>query len=279
MKNSKKIKALREYFIAEQSVLIAFLFGSRSKDYSKESSDWDIAVYFKPKNRQLELEENIYYPEEERISRDLERILDSEVDLVVINRAFPSLVFEVLNKGLVLVVKDRKVFLNLLIASSREATDYYNFAFDYWEIQKRSSSLSHEDKLRVLEMTSFLERELSDYEYFEGMTPKEYEEDSIKRRAIERWIENLINSSLDIAKILMASEKMAIPHSYRETLFRFGIRFFDEAFAEKFSEFSKLRNILAHEYLDIRWERISFFLKEAKPYFKRFLEKLKEFLE
>ena len=68
MKNSKKIKALREYFIAEPSVLIAFLFGSRSKSHSRETSDWDIAVYFKPKNRRIELEENIYYPEEERIS-------------------------------------------------------------------------------------------------------------------------------------------------------------------------------------------------------------------
>jgi len=41
----------------------------------------------------------------------------------------------------------------------------------------------------------------------------------------------------------------------------------------------ELRNILVHEYLDIRWGKISDFLKNGRPYLEEFLSRIKNFLE
>lgn len=76
----------------------------------------------------------------------------------------------------------------------------------------------------------------------------------------------------------MACEKIPLPHTYREVLENFGLRYVDEDFAKGFCLFAKLRNILAHEYIDIRRQDINVFVKKAKPYLQKFLEKVKEFL-
>lgn len=43
------INNLKEYFEKNDDVVMAFMFGSRSKQNVRLSSDWDIAVYFTPK--------------------------------------------------------------------------------------------------------------------------------------------------------------------------------------------------------------------------------------
>jgi len=40
---------------------------------------------------------------------------------------------------------------------------------------------------------------------------------------VERWIENLVNASTDIAKILLASSKQVAPQTYRETLLHLSV--------------------------------------------------------
>ena len=52
----------------------------------------------------------------------------------------------------------------------------------------------------------------------------------------------------------------------------------DEDPARLFSRFSELRNILSHEYLDIKWEKIAKFIKDASRLYPPFIEKTKEFI-
>jgi hypothetical protein len=35
---------------------------------------------------------------------------------------------------------------------------------------------------------------------------------------MERWVENLVNASIDIGKIVVAAEMLPLPHTYRETM-------------------------------------------------------------
>jgi len=58
----------------------------------------------------------------------------------------------------------------------------------------------------------------------------------------------------------------------------FGISRFGEQFADKFSEFADLRNVVAHEYLDIRWKRIQEFIKGAEELYPLFIKKIKEII-
>lgn len=46
----------------------------------------------------------------------------------------------------------------------------------------------------------------------------------------------------------------------------------------KFSEFALLRNILVHEYLDVKWKKIEKFIKEAEKLYPVFIEKVKELI-
>ena len=45
------------------------------------------------------------------------------------------------------------------------------------------------------------------------------------------------------------------------------------------SEWVRFRNIIAHEYLDIRWASIKRFIDEAEPLYKSFLKDVKEYLD
>jgi uncharacterized protein YutE (UPF0331/DUF86 family) len=39
-----------------------------------------------------------------------------------------------------------------------------------------------------------------------------------------------------------------------------------------------LRNIITHEYLDIKWAAIKGFISDAKPLYEEFLKRTKEFV-
>jgi uncharacterized protein YutE (UPF0331/DUF86 family) len=88
-----------------------------------------------------------------------------------------------------------------------------------------------------------------------------------------------VNASLDITKIILASEKKDMPSTYQETLRLLGTTsIFDMAFADRFSQWAKLRNILAHRYLDIKWEQIHRFIQSAPKDISYFVEKIKTHL-
>ena len=271
-----KIEALTQYFQKESSVVLAFLFGSRAKGSDGEISDWDIAAYFKSKEY-LEIETEREYPGENKIWSDLIDLLETDnVDFVVLNRARQSLVYNVLRTGTSLIIRDRRLYLDLLCKVSYEAVEWWDFVSDFWRISQKAQSLPPEERTRVLEYLRFLENEFSEMEQIKGFSWQDYIQDSFKRKVIERWVENLVMSALDIAKIVLASEKREIPQTYKDTLKIFGALYVEPSFGEKFSEFASLRNILVHEYLDIKWRRIRNFIDQAERLYPIFIKKIKE---
>ena len=96
----------------------------------------------------------------------------------------------------------------------------------------------------------------------------------------KRWVENLINSLIDISKIILTIEKVTLPETYREIAFSLSlVNEFDKEGIEKLSGWVRLRNIIAHEYLDIRWDSIKKFIEQTQPLYCAFLEKIKEYLK
>ncbi len=277
LKDRQKIKKLKDYFSKHNDVVLAFVFGSRAVDRQKPSSDWDIGIYFKPKN-EIEIETTEEYKGETEIRGEVENILKAENDVVVLNRARPSLVFIVLNSGIPLAIKDDKLRLELIIKTHYEAVDFWNFTQEFWQIREKAASLTPEARSIIIERLTFLENEFSDFDKIKNISQQEYMENRDTKRNIERWIENIVMSSLDIAKVVLASEKKEVPQTYRETLRMFGISRFGEQLADKFSEFADLRNVVAHEYLDIRWKRIQKFIEESEKLCPLFIEKIKEII-
>lgn len=83
-------------------------------------------------------------------------------------------------------------------------------------IIKRGQGLKREIKVRLIKHITFLENELEDFETFKSLSWEEYSKERAKRRNVERWIENIINSSIDISKIILVSENVSLPDTYRE---------------------------------------------------------------
>ncbi len=278
----KEVKQLERYFSNRPDVLAAFLFGSQVKNTAGKISDWDIAVYFKPQGSgQVEWEETDRdYPQDNKIWDDLVDILKTDnVDLVVLNCAPSNIAASVVSEGIPLVIKERKIFLDFVLLTMRQAEDYADFVDNYYEISQRSTSLSPRDKEKLKKIIDFLQQEISFYDYFSTFTFVNYQ-DAHKRRDIERWVENMINSAIDIGEIILASERKKIPDYYKDIFVQLGLLpAFNSMNVERFTGWVKLRNILAHEYLDIKWKKVHGFVKDSSEHFREFLESAKKFLK
>jgi len=129
------------------------------------------------------------------------------------------------------------------------------------------------DNERLMRIINFMELELNDLKRFTQIEYGEYQEDRDKRRNLERCIENVVNASLDIAKILLASQESEIPDTYRQYFMSLSSSgFIPESSASRLAEGVGLRNILAHQYLDIRWKSVKKFLSETVETYFEWLE-------
>ncbi len=98
------LEGLKGYLAARQEVAFSFLYGSHAKGTATKRSDVDLAVYFHPRKRHpVEFEEEVFYPSENEIWGDLERIANKEVELLVLNRV-PATVAVSAIKGIPLII-------------------------------------------------------------------------------------------------------------------------------------------------------------------------------
>lgn len=256
--DTEQRQTLRAYFRTEPAARLAFLFGSEATARTTDESDVDVAVLLdRP-------------PEERRIWRELTTLLGREVDLVPLNDAPATLVARAVRDGVALVIRDRRAYTRLLLESTLEAEDFAEFARDYRRIALRSRSLAPEDQARLIERVEFLDQELEDVGLFEGMELAVYHADRTQRRNAERWAENILNALIDIAKIVLASERQPMPRTYRDALLAFGLLGgLSQEDARRLADSARLRNLLAHEYLGILHERITDFIASLPPLYAK----------
>ncbi|MFA6006474.1 MAG: HepT-like ribonuclease domain-containing protein [Candidatus Paceibacterota bacterium] len=273
------LQKLREYFEKRDDVVLAYLFGSQAKGTATpHRSDYDIAVYFATPSGTFEYEaETGEYQTESAIWSDLESITHEDIDLVVLNRAPASVVFSAINGTEVLAEKDRDLFMKLLLKSSADAEDYAEMVRDYAEIAARSRSLSPQDILRLEKIMTFMGNEMILLEQYGAISQIEFQQDPRARRVLERSVEMLVNAGLDIAKILLASGRRNIPDKYAEVMKNLGyLDNFDNDTALWLSRSATLRNIVAHEYLDLEYTKITTFLTGKEKYFTYLMQYAKE---
>ena len=134
--------------------------------------------------------------------------------------------------------------------------------------------LPQDDRERLAKMEAFAVGELGDLKAkFLRVSRQSYEADRDLRRNLERCIENIVNASLDMAKILLLAENLPIPDTYRqyfEALAHAGVIAPDVSQALEHGV--TIRNVLAHQYADIRWRSIERFLRSDWPQYETFIE-------
>ena len=240
---------------------------------STVDSDLDVAVYFHAADGHLDLEELKRYPREKAVEMEIERLVGRDVEMAVLNRAPAVLGAAVFYDGTPIHIRDDALRLRFYLAVTDLAEEYRGFARDCAGIKARSLSLSEVDRDKLVRTLDFLESELADAQSFAALTRKAYTSEAALRRNVERWIENIVNASIDIAKTLVSSRRQHIPQTYRETLQRLEtVPGFSAPLAEELAANSSLRNILAHEYLDVRYPRIREFVSTAEEIYGKLIQ-------
>jgi uncharacterized protein len=256
-------RRLVEYLDARSDIAFAYLFGSAAEDREGLESDVDVAVYLHdpslgPGDRQpLEVEEQKTYPGERELWREIEAIVNREVDLLVLNRAPATVAAAAVTEGTLLVEHDEDLKTRFMLAATLQAEDFRRDLEEFIAIRRRSQSLSEKDRARLLRISQYLRDELTDAHLYQNLDKREYLSDRHFRRAVERWVENLVNASIDIAKVVVASEKPPVPQTYYAIVSSLeGVPAFAHV-AGDLAENTRLRNALAHEYLDMRYSEVA----------------------
>jgi uncharacterized protein YutE (UPF0331/DUF86 family) len=136
--------------------------------------------------------------------------------------------------------------------------------------------LKKEQKEDIARRIDFIQVQLSDLNKFAGLKWETYRDNRDTQRNIERLAENVANAAIDISKIIIAGDEMEMPNSYKEIILKLGeIKLLDEKLASEIADFAALRNILAHQYLDLKWEKIGQFIKKAPDSMAQFINAAK----
>ena len=290
MSASTLAPTLSGYFSARSDVAFAYLFGSAASGRATAESDVDVAVYLceaaavspNPGRVLPDVEEHeLRFPGEDEIWADVERICGSQVDLVVLNRAPASIAAGAMLTGTLLHSTDESLRMVYFLTVTTLAEDERDFAEDFVRIKERSRSLSEIDRSRLVRIVDFLEDELADAPRFAAIDMERYSTDRDFRRSVERWVENLVNASIDAAKIVLASGRRPVPQTYRETVDMLatvdGFRDM-AATARRLAANTRIRNMLAHEYLDLRYTQVNAVVDGAAATYGQLVEALRSWM-
>jgi uncharacterized protein YutE (UPF0331/DUF86 family)/predicted nucleotidyltransferase len=243
-------------------ISFAFLFGSAVTGRLRQDSDIDVAVYGISDGK-LEIETDRTIRDEAQIQLALERVTNRNVDLLVLNRAPATVCAAALTTGRAVLVRDGLMLSRYRLAVTSVATDFRETEKEFRAISSRSRSLTETDRARLGRILDFIDEELKDRDKFLQMDLAQYRSDRDMRRNLDRWAEMLINSAIDIGKIVLAAEHRTAPQTYGQILADLGTV---EGFAEvggRLHQLAGLRNLLAHEYLDLRFGHVQAFVNSG----------------
>ena len=96
---------------------------------------------------------------------------------------------------------------------------------------------------------------------------------------MERWIENLVNASIDIAKIVLASEGAAVPQTYSGQMRQLSHIPGFETVSTDLARNTRIRNALAYEYLDLRYAEVKTGVEPAVPVYSSLVDLVEKWME
>lgn len=130
-------------------------------------------------------------------------------------------------------------------------------------------------KGRILATVEFITKEMEDFDkYFAEMTLKEYKFlDTLRAKALEKTVENILTSLIEIAGAISVEEGKSVENystAINEASLILG---FDEETALSLAKLAVQRNRIVHRYLDFKWEAIKSY-KESRELIREFLKRV-----
>ncbi|MAG13472.1 MAG: hypothetical protein CMN78_02630 [Spirochaetales bacterium] len=240
-------------------ISFAFLFGSAASGRLNRDSDVDVAIYG-DSGANIEVESDRVLDDEISIQIALERVTGRNVDLLVLNRAPATVCTSALLTGCKLLIRSKALYTRYFLAVTNVAIDFLQTEREFREIRQRSSSLSELDRSRLERILDSVSEELTDRSIFINLSLDAYRTDRSLRRNVDRWVETLINAAVNVAKIILSSEGRAVPQTYAQILAELESMPSFTSLSGCLVPLAGLRNLLVHEYLDIRYGKIRSFI-------------------
>lgn len=114
----------------------------------------------------------------------------------------------------------------------------------------------------------------------QSLTFEEFVTDPILHAAAERHFQVAIQAAIDIASILLASESVQIPDSYKEIFYALAeTNIVPAEFAEKLAGMAGFRNVLVHLYLVVDLERVFQYLQRNLEEFELFAKYVSDYID
>jgi len=260
------------------NVIFGSLFGSAAAGRLRSDSDVDVALYQASAGK-LEIEVDRELEREAEIQVALERATLRNVDLLTLNRAPAIVCAAALLSGRPVLLRDGALYTRYLLAVTTVASDFLETESEFRAIRDRSRSLSAIDRSRLQRILDFMETELQDRDQFRAVTLASYQTDRNLRRNLDRWVEVLINDAIDVGKIVLGCEQRPVPYTYGQILADLESTAHFSDLAGRLRPLAALRNVLAHEYLELRFGRVASFAGEGADEIGRLARLTKAWLQ
>lgn len=119
---------------------------------------------------------------------------------------------------------------------------------------------------------------IEELEPFKGISFEEYKKDYVKRRAVERLLQLIVETASDITSYVLVESGKAAPKNYYDSFIRAPeVNLLSPELASKLAPSTGLRNRLVHEYGDVKDEIIFESVPEAIQHYTTFIFEVNDF--
>jgi uncharacterized protein YutE (UPF0331/DUF86 family)/predicted nucleotidyltransferase len=254
---------LRQALKRDENVLLAYLFGSRSKGKASPLSDYDLAILLKDSSLPA------FAKVLSAISEAL-RVNEDKVDVLNLAKAPMYLKAKVLSEGVKIIDKGYEDKLKLEVN------------IKYPEIAHQTNTLLKEwlDNPNTLDLKVIKER--LDYltqlnknlrTFFKRHKPQDVSKDFEAWYALKSMVQDSIQAIIDICAHIFSSKNLGIAESYKQYVEKLAEHnYIDDDLAKKLKLAIAMRNRLIHRYLIVKpqelWDFAIKLSTEVMPKFK-----------
>jgi len=244
------IPQVTAYLKSNPHIIFAYLFGSLAKGKQQPLSDVDIAVYLKQGASVVECKLAI-------LGRLIDILQTDEIDLVVLNAVNLPLVINVLKSKKIIV--DKEPFKRQLYSKG---------------------DICMVDETLILRKLSELDEYYGQIKEYDKITVAQYSDDWKIQRIIERTLQMMIETCVDIASHIIADKGYRVPKSYSDT---FKVLHEENIVSSKLfnslNKMAKFRNIVVHHYDNVDAEIVVGILKKDLKDFMSYKNAIISFLK
>lgn len=136
------------------------------------------------------------------------------------------------------------------------------------------------DRNVILRKVSELDTYLKQISEFSGLSVQDYSNDWKTQRIVERTLQMMIETCVDIANHIISGSDMRTPTTYGDT-FRILLenRVLGPEMAAVMEKMTKFRNVVVHQYEMVDAEIVTVILKKHLADFKQFKEAILEYIK